>query len=404
MAISTRSGSGSPIRVVLVDDSALTLRLLQRGLAGFKDIAVVGTAADGEAALTLIMQTDPDVVCTDLQMPRLDGLGLVRRLMASQPKPVIVVSSALSANHGSGSSGDSVFELMRAGAIDVTAKPRGGFETGTSADYVALARRIRVAAGVSVFRRNPATQGQRPGPDRTDVDRPGAERPIAARRVRRTIEPKAPVKIIALGASTGGPAALLELLLGLPRTLPVPLVGVQHIADGFLPGLVQWLRESSGFKVEIANAGQAPEPGVLHLAPTKQHLTLDARHRFLLTDDAPAGGGHRPSVDRLFESIAARYGRNGLGVLLTGMGRDGADGLGKIYRAGGMTIAQDEASCVVFGMPAAAIATGCVQQVLPPAAIGPAIVEVLAWRAPVAVAALSDSADSDLRPSTHLRP
>lgn len=389
MSSSSTTGSrhSAPIRVVLVDDSALSLRLLERGLAAFSDIAVVGTAADGEDALMLIEQTDPDVVCTDLRMPRLDGLGLVRRLMASHPKPVIVVSSALGTAPGYGSevAGDSVFELIRAGAIDVTVKPRGGFETGISADYAALARRIRVAADVSVFHRGGLAQVQRTGSDRRATAR--SARPLDASR--------SPIEIVALGASTGGPAALLEVLRGLPRALPVPLLGVQHIADGFLPGLTQWLRDSSGFNVEIAASGQSPRPGVFHLAPANRHLTLDARHRFVLTDEPPAGGGHRPSVDRLFESIAARYGRNSLGILLTGMGRDGADGLAAIHRAGGLTIAQDAASCVIFGMPAAAIAAGHAQQVLPPTRIGAAILAALTRGAPLSGSLPSNPADAD---------
>ena len=365
----------APIRVVLVDDSPLTLRLLQRGLAVFPDIAVVGAAADGEAALTLIEQTDPDVVCTDLHMPGLDGLCLVRRLMAYRPKPIIVVSSAL----GDASTGgaDEVFELMRAGALEVTAKPRGGFEAGTSADYLALARRIRVLAGVSVFRRSGETEDrqQRLAAASSPVTRPDAQLPLAAAE-----EYTHPFKIVAIGASTGGPTALLEVLSRLPRTLSVPLVAVQHIADGFLPGLARWLGDSTSFKVEIAQAAQSPRPGVLYLAPNNRHLTLDDCDRFVLIDGPRIETGHRPSVDRLFESIASRHGRNALAILLTGMGRDGSDGMGAIVRAGGATIAQDQASCVVFGMPGAAIAAGHAQRVLPLAKIGPAIVEVLARR------------------------
>lgn len=365
----------SPVRVVLVDDSPLTLRLLQRGLATFRDIAVIGTAADGEAALTLIEQTDPDVVCTDLHMPGLDGLGLVRRLMAYRPKPIIVVSSALGDTSTGG--GEAVFELMRAGALEVTAKPRGGFETGTSSDYLALARKIRVAAGVSVFRRNSKAAYQDPRlavasarPSQSETLMPPAT----------ATGPNQPIEIVAIGASTGGPTALLEVISRLPRTLSVPLVAVQHIADGFLPGLARWLADSCNFKVEIARPEQSPRPGVLYLAPSNRHLILDRHARFALAEDAPIIGGHRPSVDRLFESVAARHGAHALAILLTGMGRDGCDGIGAIVRAGGTTIAQDQASCVVFGMPGAAIAAGHIQRVLPLGEIGPAIVKVLARR------------------------
>jgi two-component system chemotaxis response regulator CheB len=259
-----------------------------------------------------------------------------------------------------------VFELMRAGALDVTAKPRGGLDQGTSADYLVLARKIRVAAGVSVFRRSATAKGLRARADQP-AKVPGS--PI--------IRPAPAIKIVALGASTGGPTALLEVLSKLPRPLSVPLVGVQHIADGFLPGLARWLGESSGIRVEIAESAQSPRPGVFYLAPTNLHLTFDAQRRFVLTDGPHQVGAHRPSIDRLFESIAARYGRNGLAILLTGMGRDGADGMGAVFRAGGMTMAQDASSCVVSGMPEAAICAGHVQQVLPLAAIGPAIAKAV---------------------------
>jgi len=358
----------APIRLVLVDDSPLVLRLLRRGLAAFSDITLVGTAVDGEDALSLIAQTDPDVVCTDLHMPRLDGLGLVRRLMASHPKPIIVVSSALGEINGSakGNNSDSVFELMRAGALEVTAKPRGGFEAGTPADYVALARKIRVAAGISVFRRHGSPGGHRPGADAS-----------VAMQTSPITEPESVIEMVAIGASTGGPTALLEVLSKLPQRLPVPLVGVQHIADGFLPGLARWLDDGSPVRVEIATPGQSPQPGVFYLAASNRHLILDGHGRFLLTEGPPQGGGHRPSIDCLFESIAARHGGNSLAILLTGMGRDGADGMGAVFRAGGMTVAQDESSCVVYGMPAAAIAAGHVQLVLPLAVIGPAIAEAV---------------------------
>jgi len=308
------------------------------------------------------------VICTDLKMPGLDGLGLVRRVMAEMPTPIIVVSGAL--GEGKRQAQDSVFELINAGAIEVSGKPRGGFANGDSPQYQALARKLRIAAGVSVFRRSP-----KQAPDQTQP------RPRARIRVPA---PRAPVKLIVVGASTGGPAALLKLLSALPSDLPVPVVAVQHIAAGFIDGLAHWLGTSSQFPVKIADDGMLAQPGVCVFAPDEHHLLVNAHRRLHLSDAPPNGGGHRPSIDVLFESAAAAFGAATIAVLLTGMGRDGANGMGAIRRAGGLAIAQDKAGCTVFGMPAAAIAQGNADAVVPLAEIGPAILNCLNQRPPSA--------------------
>jgi two-component system chemotaxis response regulator CheB len=172
------------------------------------------------------------------------------------------------------------------------------------------------------------------------------------------------VDCVVIGASTGGPVALVEILCALARPLPVPMLAVQHIAEGFLAGLARWLGDVCGYPVEIARDREKPLPGRLYLAPEGRHLGLDPGGRMLLID-APARDGHLPSVDVLFETAAACFGAHCLAVLLTGMGRDGADGMGAVHRAGGLTLAQDQAGCAVFGMPAAAQAAGHAQQMIP---------------------------------------
>ncbi len=319
-----------------MDDSPLTLRLLQRGLSGFDDIELVGTAAAGLDAPGLIARAHPDVICTDLHMPGLDGLGLVRRVMATTPTPIIVVSVAVTADYNDPAG--HCFELLRARTVDLFLKPRAGFAEGVSEAYAALARRMRVAADVSVFRRAP---GARTTPPASSTGKGTHGRQTLAH----------PIDTIAIGASTGGPMALMEIDSALPATLPVPLVAVQHIAIGFLDGLVAWLDAEAAIRVEVASPFEAARPGSLHVAPEGSHLALDASHRDVRSDGPQRGGGHRPSVDMLFESVAQQYGPRCLAVLLSGMGRDGATGMGAVRRPGGITVAQDEASSLVFGMP-----------------------------------------------------
>ncbi|HEY9738610.1 MAG TPA: CheB methylesterase domain-containing protein, partial [Trichocoleus sp.] len=189
-----------------------------------------------------------------------------------------------------------------------------------------------------------------------------------------TLDIRAP-RIIAIGASTGGPNALHTLLRALPLTLPVPVLCVQHISEGFLPGLIDWLRRECRLPIVIAQAGQIPQSGTVYFAPEDRHLEIDASGRLACTPPPPVDG-HCPSATVLFKSVAAFYRRSSIGVLLTGMGRDGANGLLAIAQAGGLTLAQDEATCVVFGMPKEAIALGAAQHVLPVQKIGPHIASV----------------------------
>ena len=341
------------IRVLLVDDSPIALHILQRLLSLAPDIEVAGTATDGQEALVLLSALNPDVICTDLHMRGMDGLEFTRIVMNKYPRPILVIS--VSVEPGS----SNVFRLLEAGAVDVYPKPRAILEADQEKLARELASRIRILAGVHVFRRI----------ERAAPPPPMPFSPIAS-------EPRAPVRMVVIGASTGGPQALREILSHLPAKFQVPVVCVQHIGQDFLGEMIAWLAEVSALPVRKAVHGETPSPGVVYFAPEDTHLEMNDKGCFALTQ-APLSDGHRPSVTVTLRSAAHCFGAGAVGVLLTGMGRDGADGMADIAAADGVTIAQDEASSVVYGMPKEAVALGAVQHVLPLMQIAPALVSLV---------------------------
>ncbi|MFQ4137936.1 chemotaxis-specific protein-glutamate methyltransferase CheB [Nodosilinea sp. PGN35] len=338
-----------PIRLLLVEDSPVALVLLQRILQEAPDMEVVGVARNGQEALALIPTVKPTLICTDLHMPKMDGLEFTEEVMARCPCPILVISASVQKEDT-----QTVFRILEAGALDIFPKPRTGLASEYEKTKAELLAKIRVLAGVSVF-----THRRRSSIPIAPIA-PTTSAPVRNSRPR----------ILALGASTGGPQALLAIVQQLPKTFPVPVLCVQHISDGFLQGLVDWLDHSCALRITIATPGAVPQPGVVYFPPERHHLELDLGGRLQLSQGAPVAG-HCPSVSVMFKSVAAYYRRSAVGVLLTGMGRDGADGLHALAQAGSLTIAQDEASCVVFGMPKEAIALGAAQQVLPLGAIAP---------------------------------
>jgi two-component system chemotaxis response regulator CheB len=344
-----------PIRVLLVDDSPVALAVLRRMLAGAPGLEVVGTARHGQEALELIPQLRPTMICTDYHMPVMDCLEFIRQVMASFPRPILVISSVVG-----GEDPEKVFALLEAGAVDVFPKPRGGAEAEEAAGR--LVSKVKLVAGVFVCRR-PLKGVPIPERSRGFV---GAKSNV-------------PVRIIAIGASTGGPQALQAILPRLPARFPVPVLCVQHISRGFLPGLVDWLAAQCRVKVRVARAGELLQPGHVYFPAQETHLLVD-RHGRLQESVEPQVDGHRPSVTVTFRSVAASYGAAAVGVLLTGMGRDGGQGLLAIAQAGGLTLAQDEASSVIFGMPKHAIELGAAQYVLPPTEIAAALLEAVAQK------------------------
>ena len=327
-----------PIRVLIVDDSAVVRQVLSKALERAPDIEVVGTATDPYAARDKIVQLKPDVLTLDVEMPRMDGITFLRKLMQHWPMPVIVLSS-LTAKGGS-----VALQAMDAGAVEVLSKPGGSFSVGEMGEQ--LAEKIRAAS-----RARPVAKSVTPesGPVRE-----------AATQIDLTH------KIVAIGASTGGTEALKEVLTRLPNTVP-GIVIVQHMPPKFTTAFAERLNGLCAFEVREAQDGDSVFPGRALIAPGNFHMLLrrsGARY-YVNVKTGPMVHHQRPAVDVLFRSVAKSVGRNAVGVILTGMGADGADGLLLMKEAGAQTVGQDEASCVVYGMPKAAYDKGAVQKVAP---------------------------------------
>ncbi len=308
-------------------------------------IEVVGTAKNGKDALELVPKLNPDVICTDLHMPEMNGLEFTREVMMRHPRPILVISASVH----EGEDAHHIFQLLEAGAIDMFPKPRGGMASDDGDLARALISKIRILAGVIVFSRTRKMREDRvrtPTPTSTSP-------PIGIQHVR----------MVTIGASTGGPQSLHKILAPLPANFPAPIVCVQHISLGFLNGLVSWLADHCALRVKIAEAGERPQPGTVYFPAENKHLELDSNGKFRF---GKCAGEllHCPSIDMTFESIAKYYRRSAVGILLTGMGRDGANGLKSLRHAGGTTIAQNEETCVVFGMPKVAIELDACQHVL----------------------------------------
>ena len=323
-----------PIKVFLVEDSPVVLSILQRLLEEAPGLQVVGTARNGVEALEKIPAAQPQIICTDLWMDRMDGMELIKRAMADYPCPILVISQAVQ-------EAETVNRLKAIGAVDVFQKP-AAIETAFEPAQ-ALIQKIKVVSGVTVF--------TRPLKRRKDISAP-----LVKFR-------KAPVEVVTLGLSTGGPRTMQVILANLPRNFPVPILCTQHISTGFLESHIAWLNTQSKLKVKIAREGEKPLPGHVYYAPESYHLGLTPSGRFWY-DPSPPLGSHRPSVTKMFEAIASVYGASALAMLLTGMGKDGASGLLQLAKAGSITAVQDEASSVVFGMPKEAIALGAAQHIV----------------------------------------
>lgn len=343
--------AAAPIRVLLVDDSPLVLTVLTRMLSTAPDIEIVGTANNGEEALVLVARLRPTVICTDYHMPVMDGLELVKVVMAQYPCPILVISGTVGPDNP-----DRIFELLQAGAVDVFPKPTGGWGADDESTRQIVSK-IKILAGVIVFKRS-AT---------------GLSTQVKSKLVAALV----PIRVVAIGASTGGPQAFHQILRELPQNFPCPVLCVQHISEGFLRGLVEWLAGQCKLFVKIAASGEEPQPGIVYFPQEGTHLTIDSKGR-LSSSTAPPFEGHRPAVGALFDSVAGYYGSSAIAVLLTGMGSDGAEGMRAVARAGGVTVAQDEKSSVIFGMPKQAIEMGVVRYVLPLSEISAQLVKCAA--------------------------
>jgi two-component system chemotaxis response regulator CheB len=346
------------IKVLLAEDSAAARMLLVHLLEADPRVRVVGQVADGQAAVDFVLASPPDVVLMDIHMPRMNGFEATRRIMETRPVPIVVCSSTANTRDVV-----VVFQALEAGAVACIEKPLGSAWGGDQAKAAHLLETVKLMSEVRVVRR-------------TATSASATQRGV----LRRMPVPVKAVKAVGIGASTGGPSVLHAILAGLPPTFPAPIFVVQHLTPGFLPGLVRWLGESTRLPVEIAQDGAWPLPGHVYLAPDDAHLGLTAGGAIALNRGA-IENHLKPSVSFLLRSLLKVYRANAVGVLLTGMGRDGADELGAMKAAGAVTIAQDQASSVVHGMPGAAIALGAATLVLPASQIADALVE-LASRSP----------------------
>jgi two-component system chemotaxis response regulator CheB len=324
-------------------------------LAASPDIQVVGKARSGREALELIPRLQPAVICTDLHMLDMDGLELTKEIMGRFPRPILVVSAAVHPEDT-----HNVFSLLEAGAIDVLPKPRGGLAADEQRIAQELISKIKIISGVVAL-----TRHQKITPGLAQLQTGLFSSPMPPRP-----------RIVAIGASTGGPQALRAILSQLPADFPAPVLCVQHISGGFLTGLVEWLATYCAMAVKIVQSGELPLPGTVYFPQEGAHLEIDKGGK-LLSSHKPPVEGHCPSVTVTFKSVADYSGDGAIGVLLTGMGSDGATGMQEIFEVGGITIAQNEESSTVFGMPKQAIALGAVKYVLPANKIGFMLQELL---------------------------
>jgi len=302
-------------------------------------IEVIGTGANGEEALRLTHRLRPDVITLDIRMPKMDGLEATRQIMREVPTPIVIVTGSLMQ-----ADRDLTFEALRAGALTVVIKP--GLADPEAYDKVIQS--VRLMADVPVVHRWATPPVTPPAPAPAVV--------LPTDRQRR-------LQLIGIASSTGGPAALANLVAPLTASFPLPILVVQHVTRGFASGLAEWLNSQTALTVSLASHGDIPRPGTILLAPDDYHLQVNSRGIIELSREPPYKG-LRPSANYLFRSLALAYGPRAMGIVLTGMGDDGTEGLEALHRAGGLTIAQNEQSCVVYGMPREAINHNAVDRVL----------------------------------------
>jgi len=358
----TEPAARPTVRVLVVDDDAVSRRLLSAAVDAAPDLVVVGEARNGREALSQVVLLSPDAVLMDLDLPGMNGLEAIEAIMASHPTPIVVVSAFVGARDAQ--EDPNAAAALAAGAVDVLAKPGGG----SMSSYLELVcGRLRMASRIKVITHPRGRLRPRPA----DVAAVPGRRLSSA----RTTE----VRVVVIGASTGGPPALAAVLRHLPVGFAPAVLVVQHMAQGFVEGLASWLDGCCPLPVGVGAGGRRLVSGTVTIAPTGLDLQVREGLR-LVCEPAPPEQIHVPSIDTAMSSVAASVGPGALGVLLTGMGRDGAAGLLAVHQRGGLTLAQDEATCAVYGMPAAAVALGAVDRQLPLPSIGPAVLEAVRER------------------------
>jgi two-component system chemotaxis response regulator CheB len=343
-------------KVLIVEDSRVVQEFLAYLLTSDPAIQVVGLASNGEEALKAVRQKRPDVITMDIHMPGIDGFEATRAIMETLPTPIVIVSASASVREVA-----STFHALEAGALAVVPRPPGMGHPEHQAAASELIQTVKLMSEVKVVKR---------------IRRTAKEHVPASPLTRPAPKAAAGIQVAAIGASTGGPPVLQKILAGLPQDLPFPVLVVQHIAPGFVGGFVEWLAGASRFPVHIASHGEQPLPGHAYVAPDGFHMGVGSGPRIVLSDHAPEYG-LRPSVAYLFRTVAQILGPRAAGVLLTGMGRDGAKELRAMKDRGAITIAQDEESSVVHGMPGEAIKLDAATYVLPPEGIVATLVALM---------------------------
>jgi two-component system chemotaxis response regulator CheB len=338
------------IRVLIVDDMQ-TIRLLLRIILEIDpELTVVGEAGSGEEALALCRKLRPDIVTMDINMPGIGGYEAIRQIMNETPCPIVVITGVESKYLMEVS-----FKALERGALTVLPTPRG--ISPDNVEVKNLINQIKTMAAVKVVKRS------LPAESMSTILDSGSGQRVPPTKDNALFKLDKAAQLVAIGLSAGGPPALQTVLSGLPSSFPLPIVVVQHISHGFVFSLATWLSNTTPFRCKVAEHGETIQPGTVYLAPDETHLTIQGNGKLWLEVSQPVGG-HRPSATVLFESVARNFGRKAIGIMLTGMGQDGAQGLKAMYQAGAYTIAQDEASSAIFGMPKAAIELNAVKEVL----------------------------------------
>lgn len=347
------------INVLLVDDSPSSRLLLRHILETDTRFVILGEVGSGADALAFLKQRRPDVIVMDIHMPGMDGYETTREIMQTLPLPIVICTGVPSPDEAADK-----FRALDAGALALVAKPPGPGHPQHQEAAAKLVETIALMSEIRVVKRWP----------RDRVSRSSAFFP-------RPSSKPAPIDVIAIGTSTGGPPVLQAILAGLPADLPAPIMIVQHISVGFLPGLVEWLGLSTRFPIQVGTHGQPLQPGHAYLAPDCYHMGIGHQKQIVLSRSEPENG-LRPSVSFLFRSVASICGSRAIAVLLTGMGRDGAQELKELKALGAITIAQDAESSVVHGMPGEAIRLGAAHYVLPPDRIATVVTNLTMGNSP----------------------